>query len=223
ASESILRELRLLAAEKPLVVSMGPIAASGGYWISTAAQKVFAQATSITGSIGVIMLHMSIQKPLESLGITSDVVKQGELADFGSALRPLSQTERDVLKQMTEHYYQEFLELVGKARSMSPEQVQTYAEGRIWIGEDAQKHGLIDQVGGLKEALCHLAQALNTEKLKIEFHPQVKQSWLVKMVNSNIEKEKVFAPSPEALINSCRMVQRRVLLMDPLWFCLYKE
>ena len=223
ASESILRELRLLAEEKPLVVSMGPIAASGGYWISTAAQKVFAQATSITGSIGVIMLHMSIQKPLEGLGITSDVVKQGEFADFGSALRSLSQTERDVLEQMTEHYYQEFLQLVGDARSMSPEQVHTYAEGRVWTGVDAQKHGLIDQLGGLKEALCHLAEALNAERLKIEFHPQVKQSWLVKMVNSNIEKEKGSAPSPEALINSCRRVQRRVLLMDPLWVSLYKE
>ena len=223
ASESIQRELRLLAAEKPLVVSMGPVAASGGYWISTSGQRVFAQATSITGSIGVIMLHMNIQKPLHDLGLGSDVVKQGEFADFGSALRPLSQTERDVLEQMTEYYYQEFLKLVGNARSMSPEQVHSYAEGRLWTGTDALEHGLIDQVGGLKDAISHLAQTLNTETLKVEFHPVVKQSWLVKMINSNMEKDHVTAPSPQALLKSCRMVHGRILFMDPLLFSLYKE
>lgn len=218
ASESIQRELRLLAAEKPLVVSIGPIAASGGYWISTSGHRVFAQATSITGSIGVIMLHMSMQRPLEHLGLDHDSVKQGEFADFGSALRSLSQTERDVLEQMTEYYYQEFLQLVGNARSMSPEQVHTYAEGRLWTGVDALEHGLIDQVGGLQEALSHLAQTLNKETLKIEFHPVVKQPWLVRMVNSNMEKDQVTAFSPHALVKSCRMLQGRPLSIDPLWF-----
>ena len=169
------------------------------------------------------MLHMSMQKPLEHLGIDHDSVKQGEFADFGSALRSLSPAERDVLEQMTEYYYQEFLQLVGNARSMSPEQVHSYAEGRLWTGTDALEHGLIDQVGGLKDAISHLAQTLNTETLKVEFHPVVKQSWLVKMINSNMEKDHVTAPSPQALLKSCRMVHGRILFMDPLLFSLYKE
>lgn len=218
ASESIQRELRFLSAEKPLVVSIGPMAASGGYWISTPGQRVFAQATSVTGSIGVIMLHMNIRKPLQNLGLGSETVKQGEFADFGSALRSLSPTERDVLEQMVDYYYQEFLKLVGNARSMSPEQVHAYAEGRLWTGTDALKRGLVDEIGGLEEALTHLRRALKAETSRITFHPVVKQPWLARMINSNMEKDAVAASSAQAILKSCCMVQGRPLLIEP--FCL---
>lgn len=223
ASESILRELRLLADEKPLVISMGPVAASGGYWISTVGQRVFAQATSITGSIGVTMLHFNVRKPLENLGITGDVVKQGSLADFASALRSLTTSEREILEQMTEYYYQEFLSLVGKARHMLPEQVHTHAEGRLHSGKDALEHNLIDQVGSLQDALNHLSSLLQTEKMKIRFYPVIRQSWLVKTVRSSMEKDNVTTPSLQTVLKSCRMVKGRPLLVEPLWFAMRKD
>jgi protease-4 len=154
ASEIIARELMLLKQEKTLVVSMGNYAASGGYWIALPADKIIANPTSLTGSIGVFSIIPNVKKGLNNhLGITVDVAKSNESADYPSIMRPLTTREQEAMQEMVEFIYAEFVGKVSAARELSTTRVDEIGQGRVWSGIDAVRLGLVDELGGITEAI----------------------------------------------------------------------
>jgi len=177
ASEQIQRELSLIAARKPVVVSMSSLAASGGYWISTAATRIFAAPNTITGSIGVFSLVPNIQGLANRQGITFDTVKTGRYADLFSLARPRTEAELAVLQRGTDAVYAAFLERVSKARGLPIDSVRAIAEGRVWSGLQAQRLGLVDSLGGLTEALKSAAVlAKLTGDYDVREYPRMKSA-----------------------------------------------
>ncbi len=159
ASDMIWREAQLLAEEKTLVVSMGDLAASAGYQISAPADYIVAQPNTLTGSIGVFLLLPNMQNLLENkLGITSDTVKTGELADFPSVNRPVSERQRTILQRAVDSTYVQFKQNVAQGRGMSMEAVENLAQGRIWTGNQALERGLVDTLGSLQTAITKAAE-----------------------------------------------------------------
>jgi protease-4 len=157
SSEVVQREVRLLRREKPVVVSMGSYAASGGYWISAYADRIFAEPTTITGSIGVFGMQFDVQRLADSLGVTFDRVKTGRFADAMTVSRPKTPEEMAVLQRMVDWIYGEFLAKVAEGRNLPPDKVAAIAQGRVWSGADALEHGLVDELGGLDAALAYAA------------------------------------------------------------------
>lgn len=175
ASEQIQRELALIKQQKPVVVSMGSLAASGGYWISTAASRVFAEPNTITGSIGVFALVPNIQTLANRQGITFDTVKTGRYADLFTIARPRSEAELAVLQRGTDAVYDAFLQRVADARSLSLDSVRAIAEGRVWSGTRAQQLGLVDSLGSLPTAIKSAASlAKITGDYDVQEFPRLK-------------------------------------------------
>lgn len=166
ASEVIRRECELTrAAGKPVVVSMGSVAASGGYWISTASDEIWASPDTITGSIGILAMFPTVEKPLAKyLGIHTDGVGTTRFTDALRPDRPMDPGVADILQQSINHGYEGFLARVAKARNMTRDQVDKIARGRIWSGEDAKGLGLVDQLGGLPQAIESAAKRAKLEK-----------------------------------------------------------
>jgi protease-4 len=177
ASEIILRELQLTAKKKPIVVSMGNLAASGGYWIATGGEKIFANNSTITGSIGVFGLLFNLEEIANNNGINYDVVKTGKFADLTGGLRPKTEEELKIYQQSVDRFYNLFLEKVAKARNLSPEKVDPIAQGRTWSGENAKNIGLVDEIGGLETAIQYVVNKLDLgDDWQIEEYPE-KRSW----------------------------------------------
>jgi protease-4 len=154
ASEVMWRELELLKAEKPLIVSMGALAASGGYYIASPADAIYANRSTLTGSIGVFGLFANVGGALkDKLGVTTDVVNTGRYSDIGSMYRSPSQAELDYIQKSIEEVYGTFVGHVADGRNMTAEAVDNIGQGRVWAGGDALEIGLIDGYGGLVEAL----------------------------------------------------------------------
>lgn len=173
ASEQIWHELIKLKAIKPVIVSMGSMAASGGYYISCMADSIFAEATTLTGSIGIFGMFPNIKELVnDKLGIHFDVVKTNKFADFGNLTRELSADEKLILQQYVERGYKLFLKRCAKGRNMSEEEIHNIAEGRVWTGEMALGIGLIDKIGGLNEAIEAAAQKAGLEEYTILKYPQ---------------------------------------------------
>ncbi|HEY9880192.1 MAG TPA: signal peptide peptidase SppA, partial [Leptolyngbyaceae cyanobacterium] len=170
ASEIILREVRLLRESgKPVVVSMGNVAASGGYWISSLADKIVAEPTTITGSIGVFSLFVNLQQLGDKVGINWDGVKTSELADIYSSTRPKNPKELAILQKAVDQIYGEFLKRVAEGRKLPPAKVAEIAQGRVWSGKAAKDLGLVDELGGLDRAIevaADLAKLGDDWKLK---------------------------------------------------------
>ncbi|MDB6170615.1 MAG: signal peptide peptidase SppA, type [Verrucomicrobia bacterium] len=158
ASETIQRELRLARKVKPVVVSMGSYAASGGYWISTYSDRIFAEPTTITGSIGVFGLQFDVQKLANNFGITFDTVKTGKFADALTIARPKTDEELAVLQHMVDWIYDQFTEKVADSRHLNLDFVKEIAQGRVWSGAEAKKLGLVDEIGGLDAAIKFAAE-----------------------------------------------------------------
>ncbi len=155
ASEVIRREVELTCKVKPVIVSMGNLAASGGYWISCSADKIFADPTTLTGSIGVFGVIPNLKDFYKNkLGITHDNVKTNENSDYITANRPLTTYQRKIIQKGVDKIYQEFLELVAEGRNMTTEQVNKIGQGRVWSGVDALRIGLIDELGGMEDAIA---------------------------------------------------------------------
>jgi protease-4 len=153
ASEEILREVQALRkAGKPVVVSMSTYAASGGYYISAAANQIFASPTTLTGSIGVFSVVPTFQRTLEKFGVKVDGIGTTPLAGDMRLDRALTPATRQILQTSVDHAYAEFLMRVGEGRKKSVEEVDKIAQGRVWAGTDAQRVGLVDHLGGLKDA-----------------------------------------------------------------------
>jgi protease-4 len=166
AAEIVRRECELVRkAGKPLVVSMSSVAASGGYWISTASDEIWAEPDTITGSIGIFGLFPTIDKPLAKyLGVHADGVGTTRFTNALQPDRPLDPAVADMVQQVIDFGYQEFLERVASARKMTPEQVDKIARGRIWSGQEAKRLGLVDELGGLDQALESAAKRAKLEK-----------------------------------------------------------
>jgi protease-4 len=158
ASEAIQREIRLARKVKPVIVSMGSYAASGGYWISAYGDRIFAEPTTITGSIGVFGIQFDVQKLANNLGFTFDSVKTGKFADALTISRPKTDEELAVFQRMVDWIYGEFVGKVAEARHLKPDFVQEIAQGRVWSGSEAKKLGLVDEIGGLDAALKYAAE-----------------------------------------------------------------
>jgi protease IV len=153
ASDTIWREVvRARAGGTPVVVSMGDVAASGGYYISMAADEIVAQPGTITGSIGVLTGKPVLGKALGRAGITSDLVKHGAHAGMFSQLQPFSPDEWALVNDWLDHIYADFTGKVASGRGMTPEQVEEVARGRVWTGADALARGLVDELGGMDRA-----------------------------------------------------------------------
>ncbi|EKX98052.1 signal peptide peptidase SppA [Aggregatibacter actinomycetemcomitans Y4] len=164
ASEIIRQELsHLQQAGKPVVVSMGGMAASGGYWISSTADYIVADKNTITGSIGIFAVLPTFEKTIKKIGVSADGVKTSDLA-LGSAFSPLSSELNDVLQLEIEHGYDEFLTKVSQGRHLSKAQVDKIAQGQVWLGSEAIEHKLLDELGDLNTALGKAMELVN-EKL----------------------------------------------------------
>jgi protease-4 len=175
ASEVIWREAELANKVKPVIVSMGDVAASGGYYISAASRKIFASPNTITGSIGVFGLVFNAQKMFNNkLGITFDTVKTNRLSDFGSMTRPLTAEEKQIFQQGVEKVYDTFTKRVANGRKMEQSNVDSIGQGRVWSGVEAKNIGLIDEFGGLYDALSAAAQMANVSKYRIIELPKQK-------------------------------------------------
>lgn len=175
ASEVIWREAELANKVKPVVVSMGDVAASGGYYISAASRKIFASPNTITGSIGVFGLIFNAQKMFNNkLGITFDTVKTNRLSDFGSMTRPLTAEEKQIFQQGVEKVYDTFTKRVANGRKMEQANVDSIGQGRVWSGVEAKNIGLIDEFGGLNDALAAAAKMANLTKYRTVELPKQK-------------------------------------------------
>lgn len=173
ASEVIGREVKLISQEKPLIVSMGNIAASGGYWISMNADRILAQANTITGSIGVFGVLFNIQEIANKNGITWDVVKIGKFADLDTTSRPKTEDELVLIQKMVDSIYERFITNVATARNLAPEKVEEIAQGRVWSGANAQKLGLVDEIGGIETAIKVAAEEAELgDSWKVEEYPK---------------------------------------------------
>jgi len=175
ASETILREMELAKSSKPLVVSMGDVAASGGYYISCKADTIVANPTTITGSIGVLGMLFNLENMLKNkMGITVDKVKTNPYADLGTPTRALSNQERNMIQQAIERIYDRFITVVSEGRNMTKAQVDSIGQGRIWTGEDALKLGLVDILGGLEDAIEVAAKMAKLKDYRITNLPKIK-------------------------------------------------
>ncbi len=158
ASDVIRREVELTREVKPVVVSMGNVAASGGYWISTYGSRIFAEANTITGSIGVFGVLLNVQQLANKNGITWDVVKTNPLADLDTIARPKTPAELARIQSIVDRIYEEFLTIVSDSRNLPKDRVQEIAQGRVWSGQEAKKIGLVDEIGGLNQAIAAAAE-----------------------------------------------------------------
>jgi protease-4 len=158
ASEEIRREVVLARQAKPVVVSMGAYAASGGYWISADSNRIFAEPTTITGSIGVFGIQFDVQKLAENFGITFDRVKTGRFADADTIARPKTPEELAVAQRQVDWLYAEFVDKVAAGRKLPRAQVEAIAQGRVWSGAAAKRLGLVDEIGGLGRATEYAAR-----------------------------------------------------------------
>ncbi len=172
ASEVIRREVQLLAAEKPVIVSVGGSAASGAYWIATAANKIFADSESITGSIGVFSILFSSQKLAGDFGITFDGVKTSPMADMGTITRQPTSAEIDRVQRLTDRVYEKFTGLVAASRKMKPEKVAEIADGRVFSGADAARIGLVDGIRSLSDCVGFAAKQAKLESFEVYEFPQ---------------------------------------------------
>lgn len=185
ASEQIWHEIELLKAKKPVVISMGGLAASGGYYISCGANKIFAEPTTLTGSIGIFGMIPDVSELMtKKLGLTFDVVKTNALSDFGAFGRPFNETECRLMQAYVNKGYDLFTGRVAKGRGMAQDSVKAIAEGRVWTGEQALKIGLVDKLGNLDDAIKAAAKIAKVEKYTIGKYPDA-QPWYVGLLDKN--------------------------------------
>jgi len=155
-SQEMYAAVRDLAAKKPVVASLGSIAASGGYYVASATDEIVASPGSLTGSIGVILSLTNVSGLLEKLGVQADVLKAGARKDMGSPFRALAPEDRAIFQQMLDQVHGQFIEAVAAGRKMDVEQMRKLADGRVYTGQQAKELGLVDRLGGLQDAV-HVA------------------------------------------------------------------
>ena len=184
ASEVIRQEL-LKAQEKGIkvIASMGNVAASGGYWISTNADEIWASHNTITGSIGIFGLLPTVDKSLENIGINTDGVSTGKLDASGDPTKGLSPMFKNIIQAEIEHGYDKFITLVSESRGIDKKQVDNIAQGRVWAGETALELGLVDQLGNIKDAINRAAELAEIDSYET-YYPSEALDWKQRLLSS---------------------------------------
>lgn len=185
ASDVIWREMAEAKKAKPVMVSMGEVAASGGYYISAPADTIVAQPNTITGSIGIFGILFNVQELVnEKMGVTTDVVSTGELSDFMNVARPLTEVERTIIQSSVEDGYETFISRVAEGRGMHPDSVRKVASGRVWTGSQAKERGLVDVLGGLDTAIKLAAEKIKAgDDYRVVYYPE-KKPWFEELMLS---------------------------------------
>ena len=185
ASDVIWREMSEAKKVKPVIVSMGEVAASGGYYIAAPADTIVAQPNTITGSIGIFGILFNVQELVnDKLGVTTDVVSTGELSDFGNMARPLTEVERTIIQSSVEDGYEIFISRVAEGRGMHPDSVRKIASGRVWTGSQAKARGLVDVLGGLDTAIGIAAAKIKAgDDYRVVYYPE-KKPWFEELMVS---------------------------------------
>lgn len=176
-SDIIYQEVLNAKAKKPLVASFGSYAASGGYYISCAADRIFAQPTTLTGSIGVFGMIPNVGKTMKRIGIHTDGVKTHPYAGTPSLMRAMTPGERDLQQRSIEDIYAGFIGKVAKGRGMSTAAVDSIGQGRVWSGTDGLRVGLVDELGGLEDAIAYVAEKAGLEQYKVTEYPKQKSTY----------------------------------------------
>lgn len=221
ASEVIRAELEAFrSTNRPLVVSMGSTAASGGYWIATPANQIWASPTTVTGSIGIFGAYPTFEESFAKLGIGTDGVSTTELAGFATVGRPLSQLASNALQLQVQDGYNRFINLVSAARGLSYDEVDQIAQGQVWSGEAALGHGLVDQLGGMQDALEAAANLANLSDYAVEvIQPRLSPSaQLLKELMQNTSVQALFGPLAAKLTQGSPVQQlMQKLQIDISW------
>jgi protease-4 len=205
ASDLIWREIRLTDQSKPVIATFGDVAASGGYYLATAAREVFANPSTLTGSIGVIGGKFNIEHLLSKIGITTDSVEKGSHSGYASATRPFSLTEaKSIQGQMSEFYEDLFLPKVAASRGRSIGEIRSLAEGRVWTGAQALIHGLVDTKGGLEEALETTKALTGLEEKRSRLLTYVQRRSILDLLplqlGQSLPEDRVLALMPEDIV-----------------------
>ncbi len=172
ASEQIWKAVTDLKKEKPVVVSMGDVAASGGYYISANASKIYAQPNTITGSIGIFGMFPNIEGLTNKIGLSFDNVKTHKLADFGDITRPMREDEKMIVQNYVERGYDLFLKRCAEGRGVSTDSINAIGQGRVWTGNQALEIGLIDEIGGIDDAIEEAANLANIYSYETVSYPK---------------------------------------------------
>jgi protease IV len=218
ASDIIQREVKLTQKVKPVIVSMGDVAASGGYWISTYADKIFAEPNTITGSIGVIGINFNYQKLANSNGITWDTIKTSKLADSITIARPRTPAELAISQQMVDDIYEDFITKVSESRKLPKEKVNEIAQGRVWAGTDAKRVGLIDELGGLNDAIAYAAKKSKLgDDWELDEYPAV-ETWEDKLLEklTSQQSEVKLNPTNDPLSREIIKVKKELAALQSL-------
>src|SRR5690606_2661290 len=196
-SELIWREIELTKKVKPVVVSMSNYAASGGYYIACNADRIFAEPSTITGSIGVFGMLPNMQELATNIGINAEQVKTHNNASGYSVFEPLDENFKHITLESIENIYSIFLQRVASGRNMTVEQVDSIAQGRVWTGTDALKNGLVDEIGGLDKAIAYAAKLGKTKSYRTENYPEYEKSFDDVLANFGLS---AFYKSKEAVL-----------------------
>lgn len=207
ASEIIANAVKRCNEKKPVIVSMGNVAASGGYYIACLAKKILANNFTITGSIGIFSVKIVAKKLYEDkLGITFDYLKKGNMADAQTELRPYTEREKEIFMRQLEWWYDKFITRISEGRKLSKEYVDSIGQGRIWSGYKAKEIGLIDKIGSLRKAIEIVkeeAQIKKDEEVEIVLYPKEEKRFLFSFPKVNIFallKERILYLLPENII-----------------------
>lgn len=181
-SQEIYRELRRTIEEKPVVASMGSVAASGGYYIASATNRIVANPGTITGSIGVISYFPNLQELFEKIGFETIIIKSGRYKDLGNPGREMTQQERELLQGTIDEAHGQFVQDIAKGRNLPEEKVREIADGRIIMGETARKLGLVDELGNLEDAINVAVQLGKIEGEPELIYPKKKKRSLIDLL-----------------------------------------
>lgn len=184
ASEQIWHAVKELKAEKPVIVSMGNYAASGGYYISCIADTIVAEPTTLTGSIGIFGMFPSVKGLANKIGLSSSTVKTNTYADFGNMMQPLNANEKELMQMMITRGYFLFVDRCAEGRHTTREAIEKVAEGRVWTGEMAKELGLVDELGGMERAMEIAVAKAGLERYTVKSYP-AKESFLSTLMSTS--------------------------------------
>jgi protease-4 len=216
-SEKIQREVFLTHQKKPVIVSMGNYAASGGYWIATGTNHIFAAPNTITGSIGVFGLRLNVQKLANDNGVTWDTVKTNQYADSNTISRPKTPQELAIAQKSVNQVYDQFLNKVAQARKLPKQKVAQIAQGRVWLGQTAKQLGLVDQIGGIDDAIEYAAkQAKLGDDWEVDEYPQTRslEERILRTLTSEVGQSNTKLPDP--ITAELKKIQEDLALLQGL-------
>lgn len=196
ASQEIHNEVKKAAAVKKVVVSMGSVAASGGYYVSAPATQIIANPGTITGSIGVIMEIPNLKGLMDKIGVTTEVIKSGRYKDLASVFRGIGREEREILQGVMDDVHQQFIQAVAEGRKMQPEHVRKIADGRVFSGRQAKEAGLVDDLGDLEYTIGAAAKMAGI-KGEPEVVTRKERGTLMQLIDSTF-KDRVLKAVPQA-------------------------